>query len=100
MKVKIKGFIRAYHWGDPLKKIAASECCFSENSENDEYSIVLGPCVVEADVDVPDVEQVTVALVAAYRAEQTAINLEAAKKNAVYEDKVQRLLAITNSVKS
>jgi len=98
MKIRIEGFIGAYHWGNP--KAVLEDFTFTNYDPTSENRVMLQPHSFEVDITVPNDEQLTAQIVAALREEKNRLFTEAAEKAAVYDDKIQQLLALTNEAKS
>lgn len=95
MKIKIEGFIRAYHWAQPERPL--ENFYFSMLAEPaTEYDILLTPHTIETEVELPKGEALTAKMIEGLRAAAAHIYAEAAQKAAPLEKRIQQLLAITN----
>jgi len=96
MKIKIEGCVKAWHWKDPDKELTMFR--FSEDLEDSENDCVLAPYTIELEVPLPNSIELTARIVKALRKEKQAVLAEAAQKAAVYDDRINKLLALTNEV--
>lgn len=97
MKIKIEGYISAWHFGDPRR--ALDDFNFYEGTPEDTDSrIALCPHTIEVEVDLPETGELTQRVVLALRKQKDAIYVEAAAQAERVQDKIERLLALTNEV--
>lgn len=98
MKVKIEGCIKAWHWGNPEQTLEAFR--FSENLEDSENDCVIAPYTIELEVSAPGKDELTARIVQALRKEKQELFAEASQKAAIYDDKIDKLLALTNEMQA
>lgn len=94
MQIKLEGFIRAWHWGRADKPL--TEFYFDNNGETSEYSIAIQPCSIEVELELPENGVLTAAIVEALKKERDEIYVKATRDAAAYDDKISKLLALTN----
>ena len=97
MKIKIEGYVSAWHFGDPRRTL--DDFNFYEGPMEDTDSrIALCPYTVEVDVDLPETDELTQRVVLALRKQKDAIYVHAAEQAERVQDRIERLLALTNEV--
>ncbi len=97
MKIKIEGYISAWHYGDPKRTL--DDFNFYEGEMEDTDSrIALCPYTIEVDIDLPKTDELTQRVVLALRKQKDAIYVAAAEQAERVQDKIERLLALTNEV--
>lgn len=98
MKIRIEGHISAWHYGNPDRVL--DDFNFYEGPPEDTDSrMALCPHTIEVEVDLPASDERTQRLVLALRKQKDAIYAAAAEHAQRVEEKIERLLALTNEVK-
>lgn len=97
MKIRIEGWIGSYHWGNPERPLANFHFRTERNTDSDYIEVC--PHTIEVEIPTPTREELTVKTIELLRAEKQEAYARAAEKAAICEDKIQRLLALTNEVK-
>ena len=95
MKIKIEGHIYGWHFGNPRRVIEDFDFAPGPGKDSDSH-VVIAPCTLELDVEMPTAEHITASLVQALREEKRKTYEAAAQKAAQYDERIERLLAITN----
>lgn len=97
MKIKIEGYISAWHYGSPDRVL--DDFNFYEGPPEDTDSrIALCPHTIEVEVDLPATNERTQRLVLALRKQKDNIYVAAAEQAQRVQDRIEQLLAITNEV--
>ena len=97
MKIKIEGHIYGWHFGDPKRVMDDFDFGPGKGTDGDS-NIVVAPHTIEVEVELPGAEQITASIVQALRKEKQKAYEVAAQKAAVYDDRINKLLALTNEV--
>jgi len=99
MKIKIEGYISAWHYGSPDRVL--DDFNFYEGSPEDTDSrMALCPHTIEVEVDLPATNERTQRLVLALRKQKDQIYVAAAEQAQRVQDKIEQLLALTNEVQA
>lgn len=97
MKIKIEGYISAWHYGNPARVL--DDFNFYEGTPEDTDSrIALCPHTIEVEVDLPETDERTQRLVLALRKQKDALYVAAAAQALRVETKISELLALANEV--
>lgn len=97
MKIRIEGWIGSYHWGNPEHPLALFH--FSPVKNTDPDYIDVCQHTIEVEIPAPTREELTVKTIELLQAEKQAAYVKAGETAARCEDKIQRLLALTNEAK-
>jgi hypothetical protein len=97
MKVKIEGYVIGWHWGQPDRKIIQFDFR-SGKLMDDEFYVHLGPYTVELELELPSQGELTQRLVEVLRKEKAAAYVHAAQKAAELDERIEKLLCLTNEV--
>jgi len=92
MKIRIDGFVRAWHWGEPNEPLVSFY--FSADGDPQDNSCVIAPHTIEVNVELPDNKQLTAKIVEALREEKQRVYREANQQTALLDKKIEKLLAL------
>jgi len=100
MRIEIPGHVYGYHWGRPENKL--EKFYFEAGEPKDtEYAMALAPYTVVLELrELPSTDEVTQHVVETLRKDKQEAYVRAAHEAARIDEKIERLLAITNEVRS
>ena len=94
MKIRIKGFIGAYHWGDPERELTLFHFNTQKNKDPDYIDVC--PYTIEVEIETPTKDWMTAQTISLLQAKKQEAYAKAAQTAAECEDNIQQLLALTN----
>jgi len=97
MKIKIDGWIGSYHWGDPDRPLTLFHFNIAKSTDSDYIDICAYS--IEVEIETPTRDWMTAQTIKLLQEEKRRAYEEATQTAARCEDKIQKLLALTNEVK-